>query len=439
MRSGPYGQTAGALAGRRTDSAHWARTSSPFNSFWLGGFESSTHINRAGTRLDLIAATQHDLHAEADYRSLRGMGMASARDAVRWHLLEREGRIDLAPLLPRVTAARRAGVQVIWDLCHYGWPSDVDPFSASFVWRFARFAREVALLLAQESPAPRLYTPVNEISFLAWAAGQVAYVHPFGVERGAILKRQLVQAFIAACDAIREVDPAARFLTAEPLIHLVPPRGLPYYGPAAERERNAQFEAWDMLVGRLAPQLGGAERYLDVLGVNFYHGNQWEHPGGRRLGWDERPLDPRWRPLRYLLEEVWHRYGRPLYVSETSHFGAGRAAWLRHVCSEVEAALAMGVPVWGVCLYPVLDRPDWDDPDHWHNSGLWDLVDDGTGVLTRALNSEYAVELKRAQARLEAGASQAPALPLSEARWDPSPPRADAAYEPPRSCRPAPR
>ena len=35
-----------------------------------------------------------------------------------------------------------------------------------------------------------------------------------------------------------------------------------------------------MLSGRAEPQLGGAPKYLDVMGLNFYHSNQWEHEGG---------------------------------------------------------------------------------------------------------------------------------------------------------------
>ena len=41
-------------------------------------------------------------------------------------------------------AARAAGVQVVWDLCHYGWPDDLDVFSPAFVERFARFAGAAA-------------------------------------------------------------------------------------------------------------------------------------------------------------------------------------------------------------------------------------------------------------------------------------------------------
>ncbi len=381
---------------------------SPFRSFWIGGFESSSHVNLRGRRLDLVAATQHDLQAEHDAALLRSQGMHAARDAVRWHLLERGGRIDLAPLVPRVAAAERAGVQVIWDLCHYGWPDDLDVFSSEFVERFARFCSAVARCVADLTDGPPLFTPVNEVSFLAWAAGQVGYIHPFGVGRGTELKRQLVRAFVAGSEAIADAAPGARILTAEPLIHVVPPYGEPDLVAAARRERDSQFEAWDMLAGRAAPELGGNPRLLDVLGVNFYHDNQWQHPDGEKLGWDQVPLDERWVPLHLLLEEVWLRYGRPLYIAETSHFGRGRASWLRHVTDEVLTALGRGVPVLGVCLYPVLDRPDWDDPYHWHRSGLWDLEPAGGGRLARVLHRPYAAELRRSQLRVAEAAGPVP-------------------------------
>src|SRR2546423_14032196 len=96
----------------------------------MGGFECSTHRARSGERLDLIATTGHDKYAVADYGRLREQGIRAARDGVRWHLIEkREGRYDFSSVLPMVRAARDAGVQVVWDLCHYGWPDDVDIFS----------------------------------------------------------------------------------------------------------------------------------------------------------------------------------------------------------------------------------------------------------------------------------------------------------------------
>ena len=59
-----------------------------FQSFWMAGFECSCHRRRDGRRLDLIAATEHDRFAAADYARVRGLGMATVRDGVRWHRVE---------------------------------------------------------------------------------------------------------------------------------------------------------------------------------------------------------------------------------------------------------------------------------------------------------------------------------------------------------------
>ena len=99
-----------------------------FQSFWLGGFECSTHKRRDRRRLDVLAATGHDCRAGEDYRLLAAHGMRTVRDAVRWHLVEpRRGRYDWSSLLPMVRAARDTGTQAIWDLFHNGYPNWVDP------------------------------------------------------------------------------------------------------------------------------------------------------------------------------------------------------------------------------------------------------------------------------------------------------------------------
>ncbi len=119
------------------------RTTRPalFRSFFLGGFECSSHRRRDGRRLDLIAATRHDLLALEDYRQLSEHGIRAARDGVRWHRVEAvPGYYDWSPVLPMLRAAETAGIQVVWDLCHYGWPDHLDIFSGPFVEHFARYA-----------------------------------------------------------------------------------------------------------------------------------------------------------------------------------------------------------------------------------------------------------------------------------------------------------
>jgi hypothetical protein len=89
-----------------------------------------------------------------------------------------------------------------------------------------------------------------------------------------------------------------------------------------------------MLAGRFEPGLGGSPELLDVIGVNYYWNNQQEY-GGPTLP----PDDPRRRPLRAMLADVYARYQRPIFLAETSIEGDGRAAWLRHVGEELRAAL----------------------------------------------------------------------------------------------------
>jgi beta-glucosidase/6-phospho-beta-glucosidase/beta-galactosidase len=300
-----------------------------------------------------------------------------------------------------VEAAEQHGIQMIWSLCHYGWPNDVNVWSDAFVQRFADYCGATARFIAEHSSTVPVYSPINEISYLAWMAGDQARMHPFGKGRGAELKRQLVRAAIAGCDAIWAVEPRARIVHVDPLIHIVPPLRRQDLASQAAARREGQFEAWDMLAGRVAPELGGHPRYLQTIGVNFYYNNQWVHPSDRRLRWEDTPRDPRWVPLHQLLAEVYERYRSPMFISETSHYGPDRGRWLNQVASEVCLARAMDVPVEGICVYPILDRPDWENLSQWHNSGLWDLQPDQHGLLQRVLDQQYAADLRRAQQQLK--------------------------------------
>lgn len=367
-----------------------------FRSFFQGGFEAATHLNRHGLRVDLIAATQHDRHVAADYALLRSQGIQTARDALRWPNIERDGQYDFSTWAPMIEAAQREGVQVIWDLCHFGWPDGLDVFSQAFVDRFAAFAHAAAEFLAGMDANVPFFVPMNEISFLSWAAGEDGYIHPYVKGRSHELKRQLVRAAIAGIDAVREVDRRARIVHCDPVIHVIAPRDRPELADAAEAYRQSQFEAWDMIAGSAHPELGGDARYLDVIGVNYYHSNQWELQGERIL-WDEPPPDDRRRAFHRILSEVYARYRRPILVSETGHVGVGRAAWLAEIAGEVGLARARGVPVEGICVYPIIDRPDWDDLDFWHHSGLWDLVPNALGDLERVVEPNMLSALRCAQ------------------------------------------
>lgn len=377
-------------AGRSCDSKDM--NTGIFESFFMGGFECSTHRLHSGRRLDLLQSTRHDKLAASDYRLLQEHGIRTARDGLRWHRIEAgPGRYDFSSAEPMLRAARETGMQVIWDLWHYGWPDGLDIFSPAFIQRFARFAAAAVERISAHCPVP-MVCPINEISFFSWAGGEGGIFNPFAKHRGNEMKRQLVRATVEAIPAMRAVNPAVRLFQIDPMINVLAHEARPQDHPHAEAYRQSQFEAWDMISGRAQPELGGQEDFLDVIGVNYYIHNQWTYPGGH--GSMIVPSNPRYRHVREMLGEIHARYQRPIFIAETGIEDETRPVWLRYISNEVCAALQDGVPVEGLCLYPVLNHPGWDDDRHCYN-GLFDYADAG-GL--RAVFEPMAEELRRQQA-----------------------------------------
>lgn len=339
---------------------HRAPAHQPLASWFMGGFEGSTLKFADGRRIDMIAATGHDACCESDYRHLGALGIRTVRDAFRWHLIENRPRcFDWSSALPMLEAAARTGTQVIWDLCHYGVPDHVDLFDRSFPERFGDFAEAAGRLVASASDAVPWWCPVNEISYWAHAAGAQAYMWPAEPGRADEVKRQLVRASLAAMQRLRHVDPRARFLNVDPLVHVSD-----WDGPsdASRTELQWAYESWDMFAGRVAPELGGGVHGLDCIGVNYYPSNQWITGSRHPIAMGAR----NYRPLRLLLQDVWERYQRPIVISETGAEAPSGPGWLRYVAGEARAAMLAGVPVEGLCIYPVMDYPAWTDGWHCH-------------------------------------------------------------------------
>src|SRR5690348_9710877 len=180
----------------------------PYRSFWQGGFEGADHVNPAGTPLCMQARTGHLERLDEDYRRAAALGIRTVRESVGWRRVERSGRFEFGCVERREHAARARGIQILWTLWHYSIPEDVDLFSDALPLRFARFCRAFAgcLRYLRGSERPRIYTPVNEISFLSWAVCRNDPAH------GYELKKRLVTADLAGCRAIRDIDTGARFL-----------------------------------------------------------------------------------------------------------------------------------------------------------------------------------------------------------------------------------
>lgn len=369
-----------------------------FRSFFMAGFECATGFNARGEWIDQIACTRHDLHAEEDYRRLREVGIRTVREGVRWPLVDHGLRYDFSSLDPLLQAAERQGMELIYDLFHYGYPHGDDPFTDGFVDRFEDYCYETARHVVRHAPGPYYFTPVNEPSYFAFAAGEAGMFAPHETGRSFELKVNLNRAAIRGIEAIWAACPEAQMVNADPLCHVATPRDRPEMQPDVDYFNDvAVFESWDMLCGRKMPELGGSRRHLGVVGINYYWTNQWE------LGQVGTPLsedDDRVVPLSDLVEKVYRRYGGDICISETAHVGEHRVRWMLTLSDEIEKLFDRQIPLRGVCLYPILGMPEWHEPERWTRMGLWDLEHEAE--FARVAHDPMLDALLTAQAKIEA-------------------------------------
>lgn len=365
-----------------------------FESFFFAGFEGATGWNRHGVWMDQVTATEHDRFADEDYRRLREVGLLAAREVVRWPLVDARGHYDFASLVPFTRASVRHRIAVVWDLFHFGYPLDLDLFAPTMPARFADYCRAAARFIVLETDGPFAFTPINEPSYFAWAAGEAALFAPHGRGRSPELKYQLARAAILGAEAIRDACADATIVSVDAMCRVTAPAERPdLRAEAATFNHEVVFESWDMIAGVRAPELGGSPSHLGVPGINYYWTNQWE------LGAVGTPLaadDPRRVSLTDIIRDVWRRYRQPVLVTETSHVDDGRAGWIGELARTAEDVLTDGVPLGGVCLYPILGMPEWHEPATWARMGLWDLVLEDR-ALDRVVHTPMLEALREAQ------------------------------------------
>jgi len=355
-----------------------------FDSFFQAGFECSSHRRRDGVRLDLIRATGHDKHVLQDYRLCKELGFRTLRDGLRWHLIGRSpGHYDWSSWLPMLEAAEETGVQIIWDLFHYGSPDCIDQAATDFPERFTDFALAALEVHQSISDRPPLVCPLNEINFLSWAVDD-GYFPRVGPDQRGWFKDQLVRTAITAARAIKQRWPKSTIIWAEPLIHIAPHDRRRPTVRAAEANLRGMYEAYDWIMGLAKPELGGDPSLVDVVGWNFYPHNQWYFEGPTiPMGHHE------YRPLGDMLVEMADRYQKPIFLSETGAEGTGKPSWLHYVCGEVRNAMSRGADVKGICWYPITAYPGWDNSRHAETGLLSTVVASGSRNVDELLLEEF--------------------------------------------------
>jgi len=376
----------------------------PFTSFWMAGFECTDKLNCFGNRVDFLSVTGHLEKLDEDYRNLATVNMRTVREGIRWSVVEKTPfNYDWKDVEKIIVAAAAHDIQVVWDICHFGFPTDLTPFHPMFAKRFAELCRAfIRFYRSLNRDETLIVTPFNEVSFLAWLGGEVGGTSPFCTGYGVQAKYALMKAFIEGIEAIKHEDNNTRILTTEPLVNMVPP-----LMPTKQQLKHArisnesQFEVLEILCGNMYPELRGKPEYIDILGCNYYYNNQWIAGTPELLPWVNYNNDPRWRPLSTLIKDLYNRYQRPIVLSETSHPKEDRPAWMNFVTDETIKVIEEGIPLWGICWYPVIDRPDWDHLQPWHKAGIWD-IDNTQGKLERSLHEPTANAVLKAQQRINA-------------------------------------
>jgi len=90
-----------------------------------------------------------------------------------------------------------------------------------------------------------------------------------------------------------------------------------------------------------------------------------------------------------MLIDVHRRYQRPTLITETGAEAGSAIGWFGMICSEARKAIGAGVDLQGVCLYPVMDYPGWEDNRHCECG----LIATDAEWKTRSMRQDLAAEL----------------------------------------------
>lgn len=350
----------------------------PFKSFFQGGFESCYTLNEHRTRLDMLRDTRHDVHCRLDYKLLKDKGIYTIREGLAWYQIDKgDGKYDFSRFTPMMEIAQEEGMQVIWSLNHFDFPEDLDPYSDEFIQRFVTYSVEAIKVIRQHDVNTICLIPFNEISFVSWICGDIGVWYPYTHGRGMEMKIQLVKAVIAAIQAIKNIDSNVKFIHTDPLMRRIASKNASH----AVRKYVADFceiiyQGWDMISGKMMPELGGKPEYIDIVGLNYYISNQDIVKKFLENGAIETyhlSMQSRLRVgFDVMMQDVYERYQKPIVITETGSYGSLRMPWWRRLLKDMDAAFAKQIPLLGVCSYPIIDRPDWSN-GQLTNSGFWDF------------------------------------------------------------------
>lgn len=350
-------------------------------------------LNRVGDGFgdQLVLSGHRDRAADIDL--IVRLGVQAVRYPILWEQISpgHPNEVDWRWHDDRLHRLRAAGIAVIAGLVHHGsGPAYTDLLDdAGFATGLARHAARVAA----RYPWIKAWTPVNEPLTTARFSAAYGHWYPHRRDEAACWRALLnqLEGVRLAMAAIRARIPDAALIQTDDLGRTY---AMPDLHEQAAYENQRRWASWDILSGRMTRQhplwphlagLGLAERLEaaapcppDVIGINHYltserfldprlHRYPREtHGGNGRMAYADveavRVLDPAPAGLAGVVREAWHRYRRPIAITEV-HNGCTREEQLRWLAEAWDTAQALrgeGVDLRAVTVWALFGSCGWN-------------------------------------------------------------------------------
>ena len=356
---------------------------SPDGFVWAAGIEDTFigQTERTGERvLDEYALTNHYQYFREDLDRIKSFGVKAMRYGMPWYKAEPEkGKFDWDWIDRAIDHAAGTGVEIIFDLMHYGVPlwlenqflntdyeKHVADWGAAFAYRF--------------KDRVRYYTPFNEPLVCSEHTGLRGTWPPYlrGADGQVKILRNISRGMTRTIEAIRQVQPDAIMVQVDAAGEVLP--DTPDLAEAAALETAKTFIATDLVVGLVGKdhilrdwllQYGMSEadlqwhldrpQFLEFIGTNYYPETSQQKLVRHGDELIRQPLPARAAGMRNSVKAFAERYGRPVIITECSINGTieQRAKWLSEAATSIRDIRAEGLPLVGFIWFPVLDLIDW--------------------------------------------------------------------------------
>jgi beta-glucosidase len=341
---------------------------------WIVGIENAFIPDMD---VDQFAWTRHRQRVRDDLLLAREAGAGAVRYGITWPEVETSpGCYDWRAVDEVVAICEDLGLELIWDLVHFGVPAHLEGgfLDPSFPDAFAAYAEA---FVQRYRGRVDMITPLNEpyITTYFRAGWGIWPPHLEGREGFARMLAPILVGLRRAIRAIKRVAPETEIWLNDGAdsFHPLDPRDAAE-GTFLTHQRYAVFDllcgdadarretgAWLVAAGFPADLVDDGAVPVDVIGLDYYP--ETEHDF--ELGVAGTPIlsvarDP--VGLAATCRAYHARYGLPLFIAESSAAGddANRRRWLAWSLDEIRCARAAGVDVVGYTWWPLFDHVDWN-------------------------------------------------------------------------------